>query len=181
MDFLRPGQKALTLIPPAIVVGLIGYTMFRRTGSYDLNLLVCIYLGMVCFVAAVLDIRNLRDTFLALTPPLVGSLLLVGMMAWLHIDLNPLNLIALPLILGIGVDDGIHMVNDYRRQTAGKKGEYVPSADTLSGVLLTSLTSMIGFGSLMISQHHGLQTVGQIMAVVWAVACWLLLFYFPHC
>jgi predicted RND superfamily exporter protein len=165
MDFLRPGQKLLTLVPPMIVVALIGYTMQQRTGTYNLDLLVWIYLGMAGFVAAVLDVRNLRDTLLALTPPLVGSLVMLGIMAMLQIDLNPLNLIVLPLILGIGVDDGIHMVTDYRRQIADGKTEYVPSADTLTGVLLTSLTSVVGFGSLMISQHRGLQSVGELMAI----------------
>ena len=43
--------------------------------------------------------------------------------------------------------------------------KYTPSGDTVNGVLLTSLTSIIGFGSLMISAHMGLKTVGIVLAL----------------
>jgi len=68
-------------------------------------------------------------------------------------------------VLGIGVDDGIHMVHDYRRQLADGAKEYKPSGDTVNGVLLTSLTSIVGFGSLMIAAHQGLKSVGIVLAL----------------
>ncbi|MEZ6060799.1 MAG: MMPL family transporter [Planctomycetaceae bacterium] len=169
LDFLRPGQKLLTLVPPMVIVGLIGYTMFRRAGEVNVDLLVILYLGMVGFVAAVLDIRNLRDTLLALLPPLAGGIILLGIMALAGFHFNPLNLIVLPLVLGIGVDNGIHMVHDCRRQVAAAAESYVPSADTLSGVLFTSLTSIVGFSSLLVSGHHGLFSVGAVLSI--GVAC----------
>ena len=170
-DFLRPGQKLLTIVPPMLVVGFIGYTSMQRHGSFNLHFLVAIYLGMVAFVATVFDFRNLRDTFIALIPPLGGGLMLLGLMAVLHVDFNPINLIVLPLVLGIGVDDGVHMVHDYRRQLMEGSKDYTPSGDTVNGVLLTSLTSIIGFGSLMISAHQGLKSVGIVLAL--GVACCL--------
>ena len=164
-DFLRPGQKLLTLVAPMLVTGFIGYTMHRRSGELNLHLLVPIYLGMVAFIALVVDFRNLRDTVLALLPPLVGAILMAGSLALLQVSLNPLNLIVLPLVLGIGVDDGIHIVHDYRRQIARGIREYAPSGDTLLGVILTSLTSIVGFGSLLIAGHRGLVSVGIVMAI----------------
>ena len=91
--------------------------------------------------------------------------MLLGLMALLNVDFNPLNLIVMPLVLGIGVDDGIHLVHDYRRQLAAGAKEYVPSGDTINGVLLTSLTSIVGFGSLMVSAHQGLKSVGIVLAL----------------
>ena len=176
-DFLRPGQKLLTLIAPALITGFIGYTMHQRTGEVNVYLMVTIYLGMVAFIAMVVDFRNLRDTLLALMPPLLGSVLLAGAMVLLKVNLNPVNLIVLPLVLGIGVDDGIHLVHDYRRQVAAGRREYVPSADTLVGVILTSLTSIVGFGSLLIAGHQGLQSVGIVMAL--GVGCCLLVALVP--
>ena len=164
-DFLRPGQKLLTMLSPMLVVGFIGYTAIQRQNELNVNLLVGIYVGMVAFIAMVFDFRNLRDTFIAMIPPLGGGLMLLGLMAVLNVDFNPLNLVALPLVLGIGVDDGVHMVHDYRRQLMSGSKKYTPSGDTVNGVLLTSLTSIIGFGSLMISAHMGLKTVGIVLAL----------------
>ncbi|MEP3480442.1 MAG: MMPL family transporter [Fuerstiella sp.] len=170
-DFLRPGQKLLTIVPPALVVGFVGYTAMQRGSELNPVLLVGMYLGMVAFIATVFDFRNLRDTLIALITPVGGGLMLLGLMALLNIDFNPINLIVLPLVLGIGVDDGVHMVHDYRRQLAANSDGYVPSSDTVNGVLLTSLTSIIGFGSLMVSSHGGLKSVGVVLAI--GVACCL--------
>lgn len=170
-DFLRPGQKLMTIVPPLLVVGFVGYTSIQRSGSFDPHMLVGIYLSMVAFIAMVFDFRNLRDTLLALVPPFGGGLMLLGLMAVLQIDFNPVNIIVVPLVLGIGVDDGIHMVHDYRRQLMAGSQEYTPSADTVNGVLFTSLTSIVGFGSLMISAHQGLQSVGIVVAL--GIACCL--------
>lgn len=170
-DFLRPGQKLLTIVPPALVVGFVGYTAMQRGAELNPVLLVGMYLGMVAFIAMVFDFRNLRDTMIALITPVGGGLMLLGLMALLNIDFNPINLIVLPLVLGIGVDDGVHMVHDYRRQLAANSDGYVPSSDTVNGVLLTSLTSMIGFGSLMVSSHEGLKSVGVVLSI--GVACCL--------
>jgi len=164
-EFLRPGQKALTLITPMLITGFIGYTMHSRTGELNLHLMITIYLAMVVFIALVVDFRNLRDTAIALLPPVGGAALMAGTMALFQIDLNPLNLVVLPLILGIGVDDGIHVVHDYRRQVARGSRSYVPSGEIVMGVILTSLTTVVGFGSLLIAGHQGLVSVGVVMAV----------------
>ena len=164
-DFLRPGQKVLTLMIPMAITGFVGYTMHQRTGELNPHLLVTIYLSMVVFIALVVDFRNLRDTILALVPPLIGAVLMAGTMAVFQVNLNPLNLVVLPLVLGIGVDDGVHMVHDYRRQLAAGSRDYSPSGETLTGVILTSLTSIVGFGSLMIAGHQGLVSVGMVMAI----------------
>jgi uncharacterized membrane protein YdfJ with MMPL/SSD domain len=71
------------------------------------------------------------------------------------------------LILGIGIDDGVHVVHDFRRQ----RGPYRMSASTASAVLITSLTTMVGFGSLMIASHRGLQSLGRVLTI--GVSCCL--------
>ena len=88
--------------------------------------------------------------------------MMFGILALLGIDLNPANLIVLPLILGIGVDDGVHMIHDYRMQPIGR---YHTSSSTINAIILTSLTSMIGFGSMMLSAHRGLASLGMVLVV----------------
>jgi predicted RND superfamily exporter protein len=85
-------------------------------------------------------------------------------MAIFEIDFNPANLIVLPLILGIGVDDGVHVVHDFRSQF-GRAATYTMSGSTLNAIVLTSLTSMIGFGSMMVAAHRGLYSLGLVLVI----------------
>jgi hypothetical protein len=118
-------------------------------------------------VVLYLDFRSLGFTLLALSPLGLGMLQLFGALGLLGIPLNPANMIVLPLILGIGVDDGVHVVHDFRRQP----GRYRISPSTASAVLITSLTTMVGFGSLMIASHRGLQSLGRVLVI--GVSCCL--------
>jgi len=113
------------------------------------------------------DFRSLRYTMLAMLPLGLGIAQLFGLLGILNIPLNPANMIVLPLILGIGIDDGVHVVHDFRRQT----GRYRMSPSTASAVLITSLTTMVGFGSLMIASHRGLQSLGRVLTI--GVSCCL--------
>jgi uncharacterized protein len=88
-------------------------------------------------------------------------LLSYGILASLGISFNPANLILLPLILGIGVDDGVHVLHDFHSQP----GSYRVSPSTMNAIVLTSLTSMIGFGSMMIAAHRGLYSVGLVLVI----------------
>lgn len=170
-NYLRPGQKLLTIVPPIGVAAFIGYTLYQRNGSVDPSLAVMICVGLAAFIAAVLDFRNLRDTVLTLLPALAGGTVLLGMLQLLGLQLNPMSLMALPLVFAIGVDNGIYLVADCRRQIAAGKEGYLPSTDTLSSVIVTSLTSIAGFSGLLVSAHAGLFSIGLLLAI--GVACCL--------
>jgi len=88
-------------------------------------------------------------------------------MGLLKIPLNPANMVAVPLILGIGMESGVHVLHDFRPQS----GRYRMSPSTASAVLITSLTTMVGFGSLMIASHRGLQSLGRVLTI--GVSCCL--------
>ena len=178
-NYLRPGQKLLTVVPPVAVAAFIGYTLFKRNGVVDPTMLVLICLGLVVFIAAVLDYRNLRDTVLTLVPAFAGSVLMLGIMAMLGLTLNPLNLIALPLVFAIGIDNGIYLVADCRQQIAAGKKTFEPSADMLSSVIVTSLTSIVGFGSLAIAAHYGMFSIGILLSLGVASSLLVSLFLMP--
>jgi hopanoid biosynthesis associated RND transporter like protein HpnN len=122
---------------------------------------------IVCLVVY-LDFRSLWYTLLALVPLGLGMLQMFGIMGLVDIPLNAANMVVLPLILGIGVDNGVHVVHDFRRQQGGK---YRISDSTASAVLINSLGNMVGFGSLMIASHQGLQSLGRTLAI--GMACCL--------
>ncbi|UUO07417.1 MMPL family transporter [Blastopirellula sp. J2-11] len=127
-----------------------------------------IYSLIAVLIVLILDFRSLRHSLLALTPVGFGGAMLFGIQGFMDIPLNPANMIVLPLILGIGIDDGVHVLHDFRCQ-AGKR--YRISASTAAAVLITSLTTMIGFGSLMLADHQGLQSLGRVLTI--GVTCCL--------
>lgn len=113
-----------------------------------------------CIVLA-LDFRRISNVLLALLPLGVGMLQMFGLMGWLGVPLNPANMIVLPLIFGIGIDEGVHIIHDYRGQT----GAYRMSNSVAVSVLLSSLQEIVGFGSLMVSEHQGLQSLGRVLTL----------------
>jgi hopanoid biosynthesis associated RND transporter like protein HpnN len=115
-----------------------------------------------------IDFRSLRLTLLAMMPVLAGIAQMFGILGWLGIPLNAANMIVLPLILGIGIDDGVHVVHDFRRQG----DRYRLSSSTATAILMTSLTSMVGFGSLMGASHRGLESLGRVLTI--GISCCLL-------
>jgi predicted RND superfamily exporter protein len=121
--------------------------------------------GLYALVAALLvlllDFRSLKLALLAMLPPVVGTALLFGVMGFFHIALNPANMIVLPLIMGIGVDGGVHVVHD----ALGQRGRYRLGSTTFSAILVNTLTTMVGFGSLMVARHRGLYSLGLVLTL----------------
>jgi predicted RND superfamily exporter protein len=161
LDFLSPPKKWAVLLPPLVLIVFGGLVLGARRTELSPVLLALSYVGLAGIIAAVLDYRNLRDALLAMLPPVGGGLLMFGIMGLAGIDLNPANLIVLPLILGIGVDNGVHIVHNFREQRQG----FRLSASTMNAVVLTSLTTMVGFGSMMVAAHRGLYSVGVVLGV----------------
>ena len=120
-----------------------------------------LYALLVIGVVLWIDFRDARYVLLATLPLALGLLQTFGLMGLLDIPLNPANLIALPLILGIGVDYGVHIVHDYLEQ----RGRYRISPATAIAVVVDSVTTIIGFGSLMIASHQGLQSLGRVLTL----------------
>jgi hypothetical protein len=82
-------------------------------------------------------------------------------MGWLNVPLNPANIMTLPLVIGIGVTNGIHVLNRF----AEEQTPSILARSTGKAVLVSGLTSMAGFGSLMLAQHQGIRSLGDVMTV----------------
>ena len=127
-----------------------------------------LYAVLAVLAVVYLDFRSLRLSLLALVPLVASKLQLFGLMGWLNIPLNPANMIVLPLILGVGVDTGVHIVHDYLRERA----PYRISASTGAAVVINTLQNIVGFGGLMIASHRGLHSLGRVLTL--GMACCLL-------
>jgi predicted RND superfamily exporter protein len=136
-----------------------------------------LYAFAVIAVVLLVDFRKPRTALLALAPLLLAVLFSVGLLALAGVPLNPANMIAFPLILGVGVDNGVHVLHDYLLRRAEGRGSISHAIGR--GVLVKALTTMIGFGTLMISTERGLVGLGLILTL--GVGCSMLtaLFFLP--
>jgi len=104
-----------------------------------------------------------RGTVLAVAPVAVGVLWTLGVMRVLGLEFNLANVWALPLIVGTAAEYGL---NIYVRFLEGidRGGPRFPRS-VVSGVVLSWLTTVAGFGSLMVARHHGIFTLGLLLSV----------------
>lgn len=124
-------------------------------------ILAGVYALLAVFGLLLIDFGNIRHSLLAMVPLALGFVQMCGLLGWLGIPFNPANLIALPLILGIGVDDGVHLVHEFRRQ----RGPFRLSGSTAVALILTSTTTMASFGSMIFARHQGLRSLGQVLTI----------------
>ncbi len=122
-----------------------------------------VYAFVAILVLLLLTLRQRADIVMILGPLLLGGGLTLATMAFLDVPLNFANIIALPLLLGIGVDSAIHMV---RRTRTGE----VPLSSLLltstgRAVLFSALTTACGFGNLAFSPHPGTACMGLVLSV----------------
>jgi len=118
-------------------------------------------LGITLMVAFML--RSLRLTVLALIPLIVGTALTLILMWLLGVPFNQANVLFLPLILGEAVEYGIIILVRWQQEKSARV--ITLPAGTAKGVLLASLTTAVGFGSLMISGHQGTFSLGLLSTV----------------
>ncbi len=108
--------------------------------------------------------RRPKDVGLVLAPLALGSLLTCASMALLDMSFNFANVLVLPLLFGIGVDSGIHLVHRARHDIATSGGSLVESA-TAGAVFYSALTTTLSFGTLALSGHEGMRTLGVMLTI----------------
>ena len=120
------------------------------------------YALLVIVPVVLLDFRRLNHTLLAMLPMGFGLLQTLGLMGLLDIPLNQANIIVLPLTIGIGLEGGINLLHELRCQRGGYRGA---GNAVIVAVVVNSLTTMVGFGALMIANHRGLQSLGRVLTI----------------
>ena len=112
---------------------------------------------------------------LALLPMFLGCLWMLATIKFLGFPLNFMNIIVIPMVMGLGIDDGVYFMTHYLesnnlRQTLQETG---------IAIFLTSATTIAGFGSLAFSKNAGLVSMG-LLASLGTLYCLLVsLFFLP--
>ena len=122
-----------------------------------------IYAMTAIIIYVFIVFRNPRTVFFILLPVIAGSIWTMGIMELTGLKFNMANLVILPLILGIGVVNGIHITHRYREEK--DKNSVVLGKSTGQAVILSSLTTMIGFGSMMVADHYGVFSLGLVLTL----------------
>jgi len=108
--------------------------------------------------------RNLSDVLLVLCPLLLSLLITVACMVVVNVPFNFTNVIVIPLMLGIGVDSGIHLVHRWHSRSQNTKYELLQST-TARAIFYSALTTVISFGSLAFSSHNGMSSMGTLLTI----------------
>lgn len=162
IDFLSLRNTLLGLMAPLGGVLALAGGLLWLGRPIDYQVLALAYVLMTLTLVAFLDVSGFLNILLSLMPPLAGAVMTLGTLGALHVDLNPANLIILPLILGIGVDNGVHVMHDFRLQ---KLGMYRTSPSLINALFLTSMSNMAGFASMILAAHRGLRSIGMVLTI----------------
>lgn len=105
--------------------------------------------------------RSVTDMLLVLTPLLLSAGLAIGFMGLFGIPFNFVNVIVIPLMFGIGVDSGIHLVHRSHSALAAPGG--LLATTTARAVYYSAITTTVSFGSLALSSHRGMESLGILL------------------
>ena len=129
----------------------------------------------IVIIILVLDFRKISYALLAIVPLLAGLLWMIGFMNIFGLMLTVVNIMGLPMILGIGIDNGVHIIHRFREEEKGNV--FTIFSSTGRAILLSSLTTMLAFGMLIFSIFRGFGSLGGAMAIG-VGACFLTTLFF---
>jgi len=133
----------------------------------------------VLIVTALLMFRSVAQALYVLLTVVLALLWLAGIFALLDWKLNLFNLIALPLLIGMGQDDALHIIHRYREDGPGT----IPRVlrETGGAVFLTTLTTVIGFSSMLFVEHQGLRSLGWTNVIGMTLCLLSSVLFVPAC
>jgi uncharacterized protein len=170
----RSGARAQAVGQPLLVIDIVDAIV--RDGPVA----TLLAFGAVVVLVAI-ALRRARPTLLVIGSLLLGVLWLLGAAAWGRVKLNFLNFVVLPITFGIGVDYAVNVVQRWRAEGPGSLERVL--RETGGAVALCSLTTIIGYTSLLVADNQGLRgfgflaslgEVGCVAAALVALPAWLL-------
>ncbi|GAB4183214.1 MAG: MMPL family transporter [Wenzhouxiangellaceae bacterium] len=162
LDSLEPFVEEVQLLAPQAtgmpIIQLASGSAVSQAFQKALLWAIC---GILLVLLVVL--RSFWLSTKVLTPLLLGGLFSAALMVLIGIPFNFANVVALPLLLGVGVDNGIHLV--MRHRAGGLPAGNVLQTATASGIVLAALTTILSFGNLAFSPHAGTASLGLVLAI----------------
>lgn len=130
---------------------------------------------LAIFVLLWISLRSLRRALLTLLPKLVAMLWTLGAMGALGLNFNPVNGTSLPLMLGIGLVFSVHVLH---RQVEAPNEELF-AGSTGPAVLVSGVSTLLGYAALLLVPHRGMMSLGLVMALGLSANLIAALVFFP--
>lgn len=160
----RENQKEFIDEVRAIYPGLTGtpVQLYEYTDLLKNSYIQAAWYSLIAIMLMVFfHFRSVLAVVLALIPVAMGALWLIGLMGAMGAEFNPANIMTLPLVIGIGVTNGIQILNRYAEEGTPN----ILTRSTGKAVLVSGLTAIAGFGSLILAKHRGIHSLGYVMAI----------------
>ena len=122
-----------------------------------------IYACVAVYLLLLLDFRRFKAATLTMVPDLLGTVWMVGLMGLCGLSFNPANLMVLPLIIGIGLANGVHVMHRFREARDADISHVI--WHTGLAVMLGSLVTVVGFGCLGLAHNLGIASIGKALTL----------------
>ncbi|MGR8950257.1 MAG: MMPL family transporter [Gammaproteobacteria bacterium] len=129
-------------------------TAFIQAFSYSL-ILISLLLWII--------LRSVKEVIVTLFPLLLAGLITCAAVVLFQLEFNFANVIALPLLLGIGVDSAIHLLHRYKSEANNEVG--LLQTSTAKAVFFSAATTTVSFGNLAVSNHAGTAGMGLVLTI----------------
>lgn len=164
---------AASMAPHAVLTGANVLSEFLRERVLDDAVLAAVLGFVLVGLLLWLDYRRIGITLLTLVPLIIGIIWMLGAMAALDLSMNFMNIFVSTMIIGIGVDYGVHMIHRHREISGGDPEAMKEGLiETGKAIVLAALSTIVGFGSLARSHYPGLASMG-LVAILGAVSTML--------
>lgn len=154
-------RAVLEVAPNATGAPMIGLEAGEAVVQAFIHAFLLALLGII--VALLIILRSVKYTLLVLIPLLLSSLFTAAFTILLNVPFNFANIIALPLLLGLGIDSSLHMV--HRSLNNEMVSEVLIHTSTARAIFYSALTALVDFASLMFSAHDGTASIGIMLTV----------------
>jgi hypothetical protein len=181
IDFGSKRASLLAILPVLVDGVLIVFTKLTGTRVHlEITDTTWLFSGEILvgvILVFLFERKAFKNAITVMTPLLGGVIAMVGVMAIFDVKLNFYNMVALPSILGMGVDNGVHFYHRYREE--GRGSVMYVLRTTGSAALMASITTMEGFGGMLTADHQGLYTLGMVSIIGMGACLYMSVVFMP--
>jgi predicted exporter len=138
---------------------------------------VVLITSIAIVILTLASVGGVRDGLLALAPVILATGMTLGMAVLLGGTINVINMAAIPIILAVGVDGGIHFMVRFRE--SGARDPAATIREVGPGIWGSAATTLLGFGSIASSVTPGMASLGYLVVVGTATSVFASLFLLP--
>jgi predicted RND superfamily exporter protein len=163
------------IVPNATGEPIMVYESLTVLRDSYLKAFIYAFIGIALIL--LFNFKSVRFALIGALPLAAGLLLMIGGMWLTGVSFNSANIIVLPLILGVGIDSAIYIINRYRQGSESPAQVALSSAGI--GVFLNALTILFSFGALMVAHHQGVFSIGAVMSLGMVASVGVFMLFLP--